>query len=87
MLIEKRKSKDLKEYNLNKKLKTMIVFDDMIVDMLSNKRLFIKGRKLNIFLFFILFDVPKNFKLIPTGYFIIKVPNKLELQQNPLIIL
>ena len=48
--------RNIKEYNINKKRKTLIVFDDMIADMLSNKNLnpivaelFIRGRKLNIF--------------------------------------
>ena len=50
--------KNIEEYNPNKKLKILIVFDNMIVDMLSNKKLnpivtelFIRGRKLNIHLF------------------------------------
>ena len=53
--------------NTTKKHKILIVFDDMIADMLSNKRfnpivteLFIRGRKLNISLVFIaqsFFDV------------------------------
>ena len=52
--------KNIKEYNLNKKRKILIVFDDMIVDMLSNKKLnliitelFINDRKLKISLVFI----------------------------------
>ena len=52
--------KNIEEYNANKKQKILIVFDDMIIDMLSNKKLspivaelFIRGRKLNIFLVFI----------------------------------
>ena len=47
--------KNIEEYNANKKQKILIVFDDMIIDMLSNKKLspivaelFIRGRKLNI---------------------------------------
>ena len=43
-------------YNPNKKREILIVFDDMIADMLRNKKiypivtvLFIRGRKLNIF--------------------------------------
>ena len=51
--------KNIKEYNGNKNQKILIVFDDVIVDMLSNKKpnpivteLFIRGRKLNIYLFF-----------------------------------
>ena len=55
-----------------KKRKILIVFDDMIADMLSNKKLnpivtelFIRDRKLNISLFFITksyFAVPKKYQ-------------------------
>ena len=52
--------KNIEEYNPNKKRKMFIVFDDMIVDMLRNKKLnpvvtelFIRGRKLKISLVFI----------------------------------
>ena len=52
--------KNIEEYNPNKKRKILIVFDDMIADMLSNEKhtlivteLFIRGRKLNISLVFI----------------------------------
>ena len=52
--------KNIEEYNPNKKRKILIVFDDTIADMLSNKKLnpivtelFIRGRKLNISLVFI----------------------------------
>ena len=52
--------KNIEEYNPNKKLKILIVFDDMIACMLSNKtlnpivtELFIRVRKLNISLVFI----------------------------------
>ena len=52
--------KNIKEYNPNKKRKTLTVFDDMIADMLIHKKLnwpvtelFIRGRKLNISLAFI----------------------------------
>ena len=61
--------KNIKEHKPNKKFKTLIAFDDMIADMLCNKKLnsvvselFIRGRKLNIFLVFITqsyFAVPK----------------------------
>ena len=47
--------RNIEEYNLNKKRKILIVFHDMIADVLSNNELspivtelFIKGRKLNI---------------------------------------
>ena len=67
----------------------MIVFDNMIADMLSNDKgnpivteLVIRDRKLNISLVFITqsyFAVPKNIKLNSTLYFIMKIPNKQEL--------
>ena len=47
--------KNIEEYNSNKQRKMLIIFDDMIADMLSNNKsnpivtvLFIRGRKLNI---------------------------------------
>ena len=68
----------------------LIVFDDMIGDMESNKELipiatelFLRGRKLNILLVFIsqsYFKVPKTIRLNST-HFIMKIPNKRELQQ------
>ena len=52
--------KNIDEYNIDKKRKILIVFDDMIADMINNKKLnsvvtelFIRGRKLNISLVFI----------------------------------
>ena len=64
----------------------------MIADKLSNKKLnpividlFIKGRKLDISLVFIThpyFDVPKIITLNSTHYFVMKIPNKRELQQT-----
>ena len=52
--------KNIDEYNIYKESKILIVLDDMIADMISNKklnsivtRLFIRGRKLNISLIFI----------------------------------
>ena len=81
---------NIEEYNPNKKTKILIVFDDMIVDMPSNKKLniivtelLIRGRKLNISLVFITqsyFAVPKNIRLNSAHYFIMKIPNKGELQ-------
>ena len=82
--------KNIEEYNSNKKRKILIVFDGMIADMLSNKKhnrivteLLIRGRKLNISLVFMTqsyFAVSKNIRLNSTHYFIIKIPNKQELQ-------
>ena len=50
--------KNIEEYNADKERKILIVFDDMIADMINNKKinslvaeLFIRGRKLNIPLF------------------------------------
>ena len=47
--------KNIEDYNLGRERKMLIVFDDMIADMINNKRLnpivtelFISGRKLNI---------------------------------------
>ena len=52
--------KNIEEYNPNIKGKVLIVFDDMIADMINNKKLnpvvtelFIKGRKRNISIAFI----------------------------------
>ena len=85
------KDKDIEEYNLNKKRKFFFFFDDMIANMLSNKKLnpivtelFIRGRKLNIYLVFIIqsyFTVPKNIRPNSRHYLIMKIPNKRELQQ------
>ena len=61
--------KNIEEYNIDKENKILIVFDDMTVDMINNKKLdsivtelFIRERKLNISLVFITqsyFKVPK----------------------------
>ena len=65
--------KNIEEYNPNKKRKILVSFDDMMADMFSNKtfnpivnELFIRGKKLNVYLVFITksyFAVPKYFKL------------------------
>ena len=78
-------------YNPDKENKILIVFDDMTVDMIQNKKLnskvtkfFITGRKLNISLVFITqsyFKVPKDVRLNTSHFFIAKIPNKRELQQ------
>ena len=51
--------KNIDDYNIDKERKMFIVFDDMIADIIKNKRLnsivtelFIRGRKLNIFFCF-----------------------------------
>ena len=75
-----------------KKFKILIVFDDVIADMLSNKKLnpivtelFISGRKLKASLAFITqsnFCVSKKIRLNSAHYFIMKILNKRELQQT-----
>ena len=62
--------KNMKDYNPDKENEILIVFDDMIADMINNKKinsvvteLFIRGRKLHISLVFIMqsyFKVPRN---------------------------
>ena len=83
--------KNIDHYNPNKENKILIVFADMIADMINNKKLnsvitklFIRDRKLNISLVFITqsyFKVPKDVRLNTTHFFIMKIPNKRELQQ------
>ena len=77
----------MKEYNSTKKERVLIVFDDMIEDMESNKQLslivaelFLKGRKLNISLAFMSQSYFKV-RLNATHYFIMKITNKREIQQ------
>ena len=77
--------------NPDKENKMLIVFDGMIADMIYNKKLnsvvtelFTRGRKSNISLVFITqsyFKVPKGVRLSTTHFFIMKIPNKRELQQ------
>ena len=86
--------KNIEDYNPIKKRKVLIVFDDMIADMINNNNdnklnpvvteLFIRGRKLNISIAFITqsyFKVPKDVRLNSTHFFIMKIPNKRDLQQ------
>ena len=84
--------KNIDDYNPDKENKILIVFDDMIADMIHNKKLnsivcelFIRSRKLNISLVFITqsyFKVPKDVRLNTSHFFIAKTPNKRELQQT-----
>ena len=71
--------KNIEEYNLGNKRKVLIAFDDMIPEMINNKKLnpvvtelFIRGRKLNISIVFI----TKSYFIVPK-----EVPNKRERQQ------
>ena len=83
--------KNINYYNPDKENKILIVFDNMVADMINNKKLnsvvtdlFIRGRKLNISIVFITqsyFKVPKDVRLNTTHYFIAKIPNRRELQE------
>ena len=78
------------DYNVNRKIKVLIVFYDMIADIMTNKKfqsiikeLFIRCRKVNTSLVFITqsyFSVPKDVRLNSTHYLIMKINNKRELQ-------
>ena len=81
---------NIDNYNSSRKRKILIIFDDMIADIMTNKKfqsiikeLFIRCRKLNISLVFITqsyFSVPKDVRLNSTHYLIMKINNKRELQ-------
>ena len=89
--------KNIEDYNPIKKREVLIVFGDMIADMINNNKsnlivteLFIRGRKLNISIAFIrqsYFKVPKDVILNSTHFFIMKILNKRELQQIALNLL
>ena len=71
---------NIDHYNPNRKRKVLIIFDDMIADIMTNKKfqsvikeLFIRCRKINISLVFITC-------FYSTHYFIMKINNKRELQ-------
>ena len=78
--------KNIEDYNPIKKRKVLIIFDDMIADMINNNKLnpivtelFIRGRNLNISIAFITksyFRVPKHVRLNSMHFFIMKIPNK-----------
>ena len=77
--------------NQKEKKNVLIVFDDMIADIMTNKKfqvmikeLFIRCRKLNISFVFIThfhFSVPKEVRLNSTHYLIMKIHNRRDLQQ------
>ena len=83
--------KNIEDYIPRTNHKVLLVFDDMIADMINNEKLnpivtelFIRGRKLNISNVFITqsyFKVPKDVRLNSSHFFIMKIPNKRELQQ------
>ena len=81
--------KNIDDYNPNGR-KILLVFDDMIADIMTNKKfeaiiqeLFIRSRKINISLVFITqshFSVPKDVRLNLAHYFIMENNKKKELQ-------
>ena len=80
---------NIDNYSPLRKPKVLIVFDDMIADIMANKKcqqileeLFIRSRKTNISLVFIsksYFFVPKNVRLNCMHYYIMKISNQIEL--------
>ena len=81
---------NIEDYNKKIKRKVLMVFDDMISHVISNKKaqqilkgLFIRCRKLNISLCFLTqsyFSVPKDVRLNCTSYIIFKLNSNRELQ-------
>ena len=81
---------DINYYNKNRDKKVLIIFDDMIADIMRRekckaivKELFIRCRKLNISIAFITqsyFRTPKDARLNSTHYILMKIGNKKELK-------
>ena len=81
---------DNNDRNKNRNKKVLIVFDDMIADIMRSeklkaivKELFIRCRKLNISIVFITqsyFRTPKDARLNSTHYILMKISNKKELK-------
>ena len=81
---------EIEDYNKKRKRKILIIFDDMISHVMSDKKaqhvlkdLFIRCRNLNISPYFLTksyFSVPKDVRLNCTHYIIFKLNNKRELQ-------
>ena len=80
--------KNIYDYNPSSKRKTLIIFDDMIADIMTNKKsraiieeLFIRCRKISrVFITQSYFSVTKDVRLNSTHYLIMKINNKRELQ-------
>ena len=80
----------INNYNKNRDKKVLIIFDDMIVDIMRSekfkaivKELFIRCRKLNISIVFITqsyFRTPKVARLNSTHYILMKIGKKKELK-------
>ena len=81
---------NIDDYNKKRKRKVLIVFDDMIADIMSStkfkaiiKEFFIRCRKLNISIVFITqcyFRTPKDARLNSTHYVIMEIQSRKELQ-------
>ena len=81
---------NIDDYNPSRKRKILIVFDDMIGDIMGDKKFqaitktfFIRCRKLIISLVFIMqsyFSVPEDVRLNSKHYLIMKINNRKELQ-------
>ena len=81
---------NIDDYNKQRKRRVLIIFDDMIADIMNNKNfktiikeLFIRCRKFNVSIVFITqsyFRTPKGARLNSTHYVIMKIQNKKELQ-------
>ena len=80
---------NINDYNPIRKRKKLISFDDMIADIMGNKKfqaiikeLFIRCRKLNVSLVFITqsyCSVPKDVRLNSAHYLMMKINNRIEL--------
>ena len=83
---------DINNYNKKRDKKVLIIFDDMIADIMRSekfkaivKELFIRCRKLNISIVFITqsyFRTPKDARLNSTHYILMKIGNKKELKSK-----
>ena len=81
---------NINNYNKNRDKKVLIIFDNMIADIMRSgkfkaivKELFIRRRKLNISVVFITqsyFRTPKDARLNSTHYILMKISNKKELK-------
>ena len=72
---------DINNYNKNRDKKVLIIFDDMIADIMRSGKF--KARKLNISIVFITqsyFRTPKDARLNSTHYILMKISNKKELK-------
>ena len=83
-------SNDINNYNKNRDKIVLIIFDDIIADIMRSekfkaivKELFIRCRKLNISIVFITqsyFRIPKDSRLNSTHYILMKIGSKRELK-------